>query len=123
MDLRTRYVIKGINKEQTIHSKVNIFYDDATGKITKVEDKWDGKLPESSIQNVSVEQVFSPWWWVHYGESWAFWGWSFTWDMWWWQVCFCCYSSGGKIGRMICLWSVCWLTRFVWYRRSARLML
>jgi len=51
MDLRTRYVIKGINKEQTIDSKVNIFYDNATGKITKVEDKWDGKLPESSIQN------------------------------------------------------------------------
>ena len=94
MDLRTRYVIKGINKEQTIDSKVNIFYDDATGKITKVEDKWDGKLPESSIQNVSVEQVFSPWWWVHYGESWAFWGWSFTWDMWWWQVCFVVHHEG-----------------------------
>ena len=94
MDLRTRYVIKGINKEQTIDSKVNIFYDNATGKITKVEDKWDGKLPDSSIQNVSVEQVFSPWWWVHYGESWAFWGWSFTWNMWWWQVCFVIHHGG-----------------------------
>ncbi|KAK3172983.1 hypothetical protein OEA41_006311 [Lepraria neglecta] len=51
MDLRTRYVVKGISKEQTIDSKINIFYDKATGKITKVEDKWGGKLPDSSIQN------------------------------------------------------------------------
>ena len=96
MDLRTRYVVKGINKEQTIDSKVNIFYDNATGKITKVEDKWDGKLPDSSIQNVSVDQVFNPWWWVHYGESWAFWGWSFTWNMWWWQVCSVTYHGGER---------------------------
>ena len=96
MDLRTRYVVKGINKEQTIDSKVNIFYDNATGKITKVEDKWDGKLPDSSIQNVSVDQVFNPWWWVHYGESWAFWGWSFTWNMWWWQVCSVAHHGGER---------------------------
>lgn len=85
MDLRTRYVVKGIGKEQTIDSKINIFYDKASGKITKVEDKWDGKLPDSSIQNVSVDQLFSPWWWLHYGESFAWWAWSFTWDMYWWQ--------------------------------------
>ena len=87
MDLRTRYVVKGIGKEQTIDSRVNIFFDKATGKITKVEDKWDGKLPDSSIQNVSIDQLFNPRWWVHYGEGWVFWGWSFTWNMWWWQVC------------------------------------
>jgi hypothetical protein len=52
MDLKTRYVIKGINKEQTIQSKVNIFIED--DRITKVQDKWDGKLPEGGIQNVSV---------------------------------------------------------------------
>lgn len=80
MDLRTRYVVKGINKEQTIDSKINIFYDKDTGKITKVEDKWDGKLPDSSFQNVSVDQLFNPWWWVHYGEGWAWWAWSFTWN-------------------------------------------
>ncbi|CAF9912394.1 hypothetical protein IMSHALPRED_000304 [Imshaugia aleurites] len=50
MDLRTRYVVKGIGKEQTIDSKINIFHE--AGKITKVEDKWDGKLPDSSFQNV-----------------------------------------------------------------------
>ncbi|KAF6230360.1 hypothetical protein HO133_004702 [Letharia lupina] len=51
MDLRTRYVVKGIGKEQTIDSKINIFHDKDTGKITKVEDKWDGKLPDSSLMN------------------------------------------------------------------------
>ncbi|QIW99731.1 hypothetical protein AMS68_005249 [Peltaster fructicola] len=50
MDLVTRYKIKGIGKETTINSKINIFTNEA-GKITKVEDKWDGKLPDSSIAN------------------------------------------------------------------------
>lgn len=87
MDLRTRYVVKGIGKEQTVDSKVNIYYDKTTGKITKVEDKWNGKLPDSSFANVSIDQLFSPWWWVHYAEGWAWWSWSFTSDMYWWQVC------------------------------------
>lgn len=50
MDLKTRYVIKGINKEQTINSVVAVHLD-SEGKVQKVEDKWDGKLPEGSIQN------------------------------------------------------------------------
>lgn len=52
MDLRTRYVIKGIGKEQTIQSLVAIHLD-GEGKISKVEDKWDGKLPEGKISEVS----------------------------------------------------------------------
>ena len=87
MDLKTRYVLKGIGKEQTIASKILIYYDQATGKITKLQDKWDGQLPDSSFKNVSLRQLFSPWWWFHYGEGWAWWMWSFTWDTWWWQVC------------------------------------
>ncbi|MCJ1225880.1 hypothetical protein MMC12_002529 [Toensbergia leucococca] len=51
MDLKTRYVVKGIGKEQTINSKIVIFYDKATGKITKLEDKWDGQLPDSTFKN------------------------------------------------------------------------
>ncbi|EME44959.1 hypothetical protein DOTSEDRAFT_127776 [Dothistroma septosporum NZE10] len=47
LDLKTRYVVKGIGKEQTIASKVLIHQDG--DKISKVEDRWDGKLPESSI--------------------------------------------------------------------------
>jgi hypothetical protein len=52
-DLKTRYVVKGINKEQTIESEVDIFYDESSGKITKVQDKWGGQLPDSSFKDVS----------------------------------------------------------------------
>ncbi|KAI5362116.1 Putative NTF2-like domain superfamily protein [Septoria linicola] len=47
LDLKSRYVVKGIGKEQIISSKVKIWSDG--DKITKVHDEWDGKLPESSI--------------------------------------------------------------------------
>ena len=89
MDLKTRYVLKGLGKETTISSKINIFYDKDTGKITKVEDKWDGQLPDSSFANVSIGQLISPWWWVHYYEGWAWWMWSFTWQTRPWQVGVC----------------------------------
>ncbi|MCJ1284463.1 hypothetical protein MMC26_003795 [Xylographa opegraphella] len=52
MDLKTRYVVKGIGKEQTISSKIQIYLDKSTGKITEVQDKWDGKLPDSSFTNI-----------------------------------------------------------------------
>ena len=87
MDLKTRYVIKGLGKEQIISSKIMIGWDETTGKIEKVEDKWDGKLPDSGFADVSdLRDLFNPWWWVRYGEGWAWWFWSFTWDMRWWQV-------------------------------------
>ena len=86
MDLRTRYVIKGINKEQTIQSVVAIHLDDQ-GKISKVEDKWDGKLPDGAISNVSsIFQLLSPFWWLNYWIAWAFWLWSFTWETRVWKV-------------------------------------
>ncbi|PNS20287.1 hypothetical protein CAC42_5737 [Sphaceloma murrayae] len=79
MNMKTRYVIKGIGKEQTINSIITIATA-ADGKITKVEDKWDGKLPDGAISNVSFAQLFSPFWWLHYGEAWAWYLWSFTWE-------------------------------------------
>ena len=85
MDLKTRYVVKGIGKEQIIQSKVNIFTDG--DKISKVEDKWDGQLPEGSIKNVSsVFTLLSPFWWIKYAESWAFWTWSLVWETSIWRV-------------------------------------
>jgi hypothetical protein len=51
IDMKTRYVIKGINKEQTIQSIVAIHLDQQ-GKIKKVEDKWNGELPDGAISNV-----------------------------------------------------------------------
>ncbi|KAI8935427.1 hypothetical protein NX059_008005 [Plenodomus lindquistii] len=50
IDMKTRYVIKGINKEQTIESIVAI-HTDEQGKISKVEDRWNGKLPDGPISN------------------------------------------------------------------------
>ncbi|KAM0801421.1 hypothetical protein BDR22DRAFT_888329 [Usnea florida] len=52
MDLRTRYVVKMGGMEKIIDSKINIFHDKDTGLITKVADKWNGELPDSSFQNV-----------------------------------------------------------------------
>ena len=97
MDMRTRYVVKGINKEQVIDSKINIFYDKDTGKITKVQDKWDGQLPDSSFKDVSFDRLFSPWWWVHYAEGWAWWTWSFAWGTWPWQVCAAVVEAMSKL--------------------------
>lgn len=79
MNLKSRYVVKGIKKEQTIASVVSIQTTADGSKIEKVEDKWDGKLPDSSIQNVSFAQLFSVWWWLHYWESWVWRAWSLVW--------------------------------------------
>lgn len=82
MDMVTRYKIKGIGKETTISSKINIYTQG--DKITKVEDKWDGKLPEGSIAQVSLLQLLSPLWWIwlYFAlvERWAYWLWHFVWD-------------------------------------------
>lgn len=48
LDMRNKYTLKGIGKETTMQSVVNI-YTTADGKIEKVEDKWDGKLPEGEF--------------------------------------------------------------------------
>ncbi|KIW03209.1 uncharacterized protein PV09_05434 [Verruconis gallopava] len=52
VDLKTRYKVKGIGKETTVSSKVNIFTSPDGSKISRVEDKWDGKLPDSSIADI-----------------------------------------------------------------------
>ncbi|KXS93881.1 hypothetical protein AC578_5497 [Pseudocercospora eumusae] len=74
MDLKTRYVVKGIGKEQVVESKVLIYTEGE--KISMVQDKWDGKLPDSGIANVSFWNPFS---WIKYAEGWAWWTWSWVW--------------------------------------------
>merc|ERR1712072_203776 len=49
MDMSTRYVVKGLGKEQKINSVVEIHTEG--DKITKVADMWDGKLPDGAISN------------------------------------------------------------------------
>ena len=86
MDLKTRYVIKGINTEKTIDSKVLIYYDESSGLITKMQDQWNGSLPTSSFADVSASRLLSPWWWLCRTEEAGFWMSSFAWYTWPWQV-------------------------------------
>lgn len=57
MDMKTRYVVKGIGKEQVIESKILIAHDPATGKITRVEDRWGGHIPDNAFTTVSPIDV------------------------------------------------------------------
>jgi hypothetical protein len=77
LTMKTRYKVKGIGMEQTISSVVNIFHEG--GKITKVQDKWNGKLPDGAIANVSHVQLLNPVWWAYYTWAWVFYLWSFVW--------------------------------------------
>lgn len=78
MNLKTRYVVKGIGKEQTIASVVEIHTNADGSKIEKLLDKWDGELPDSSIKNVSFRKALNPFWWMNYWIGWLFWMWSFV---------------------------------------------
>lgn len=51
--MSNKYVVKGIGKEQTISSIVRIWLGE-DGKIEKVEDRWNNKLPEGGISEVSL---------------------------------------------------------------------
>ena len=51
LSLKNSYTVKGINKEQTIDSRVLIYYDETTNKITKVQDRWNDKLPEGAFKD------------------------------------------------------------------------
>jgi len=85
MDMSTRYVVKGLGKEQKIDSVVEIHTEG--DKITKVADMWNGKLPDGAISNVSsLWTLGNPFWWFHYAESWVFYAWSFTWETSAWRV-------------------------------------
>lgn len=50
--MSNKYVVKGIKKEQVMNSVVKIYLA-SDGKIEKVEDRWNGKLPEGAISDVS----------------------------------------------------------------------
>ncbi len=52
MDLKTRYEINGIGKEQTIESVVQI-HTDSSGKIKMVEDRWNDHIPDGVFATVS----------------------------------------------------------------------
>jgi hypothetical protein len=92
------YIIKGIGMKVTMHSKINIFIDPASGKIEKVEDRWKTTFPDATILNVHFKQLVSPGWWLYYVECWVWWAWSFVWWTRLWEVCF--YSSSCLISEI-----------------------
>ena len=101
MDMKTRYKVKGLGSEKVIDSKINIYTDG--DKISKVEDKWNGELPESGIANVSsVFQLLSPFWWANYAFAWGFWMWSFVWETRVWNVRLA--SPLKMMERLLCCW-------------------
>jgi hypothetical protein len=79
MDLKTRYKVKGIGSEQVIESVVKIYTDEQGEKITKVEDRWNGSIPEGAFAKVSLSQLCSPWWWGSRLGMVTFWGCSLVW--------------------------------------------
>lgn len=54
LEMSNKYVVKGIKKEQVMNSVVSIFVGQ-DGKIEKVEDKWNGKLPDGAVSDVSTD--------------------------------------------------------------------
>lgn len=51
--LHNKYTLPSINKQQDIHSLVKIWVD-SNGKIDRVEDRWDGQLPEGALSEVCL---------------------------------------------------------------------
>lgn len=51
-EMSNKYVVKGINKEQVVNSLIKIYLG-SDGKIEKLEDRWNGNLPEGAVSNVS----------------------------------------------------------------------
>lgn len=49
LDARTRYKVKGIGSEKTMESEIRITTDAAGDKIVRVEDRWNGELPEGAV--------------------------------------------------------------------------
>jgi hypothetical protein len=52
MDLKTKYKVKGLGTEKTIESVVKIMIDERGEKITGVEDRWNGEIPDGPVATV-----------------------------------------------------------------------
>jgi hypothetical protein len=58
MDLKTRYKVKGLGMEKVIESVVKIYTDESGERITQVEDRWNGEIPEGAFAKVSLFDLF-----------------------------------------------------------------
>ena len=57
--MRNKYKVKGIGSEQVVESKIKIYTSQDGTRITKVEDRWDDKLPDGGFKTVSLRSFFS----------------------------------------------------------------
>jgi hypothetical protein len=60
LELSNKYVLKGVGKEQVMSSVVRIWLGE-DGRIEKVEDRWNKKLPEGGISEVSTVLPLFDW--------------------------------------------------------------
>jgi hypothetical protein len=72
MDLKTRYKVKGLGVEKIIESVVKIYTDESGDRITQVEDRWDGNIPEGAFAKVGLI-LLNPFWWIDVCGSVVFW--------------------------------------------------
>lgn len=78
MELKTRYEIKGLGKEQTIESLVKIHTagEGENMRIKEVVDRWNNNLPEGPFAKVSFISGFWRFgWWYERIERWVWWAW------------------------------------------------
>jgi hypothetical protein len=79
MDLKTRYKVKGVGSEQTIESVIKIHTTPSGDRITQVEDRWNGNIPEGAFAKVRLFQLLNPFWWVENAGIVGYWCWSLVW--------------------------------------------
>jgi hypothetical protein len=72
-----------LGSEQVITSKVKVWTSENGGgemRIEKVEDRWDGKIPEGAFAKVGLSEVVNPLWWFRVWRVLAWW--AFCWVAW-----------------------------------------
>jgi hypothetical protein len=79
MDLKTRYKVKGIGSEQTIESVIKIHTTPSGDRITQVEDRWNGKIPEGVFAKVGLFQLLNLFRWAKSAGNVWLWCWSLVW--------------------------------------------
>jgi hypothetical protein len=55
IDSRIKYTVRGLGTQQLLQSEVAVHLDEE-GKISKVQDKWNGELSEGVMSNVSPRE-------------------------------------------------------------------
>lgn len=87
MDLKTRYKVKGLGTEKIIESVIKIYTDESGDRITQVEDRWNGNIPEGAFGKVSLIDLLNPFWWINVCGI-----------VWFWVFCKICWTRPWEVG-------------------------